>query len=158
MFFWSNVLDNVFEAVESVGRGIDKVVTTGIDIIGDVEDAVVGNSSKNSSYSYSYDDSAEKKAREEAKKRQKKEDEYQQAFSKLNSWNSFVDAYISDDCIRKNFKISNVSDISKIDSFLKQMYDYDFATRYKAYSDAEKSIQELNKQIAAVNNVMGAFK
>jgi hypothetical protein len=123
-------------------------------------EAVTGDDDKSSRRN---DDNleAEERARENARKEARKREEKELALAKMKSWNSCIDAYVSDNAIKNSFKISGVSennDISEIDSFKAQIQRDDFVTKYKVYLNAEKSIQKLNQQIAAVDNVMVAFK
>jgi hypothetical protein len=107
------------------------------------------------------DDDTEEKAREKAKKIVKNKREKELALTKMKSWNSCIKAYISDVTIKKNFKISSTSAKtikSKIRLFKTQIKKDNFVTEYEAYLEADNAIQELNKKIVAVDNVMGMFK
>lgn len=146
--------------VEKIAFTISLPILTPIAVVMTAYEAVTGDDDNKSSRRNDDNREAEERARENARKEAEKREKKELALAKMKSWNSCIDAYVSDVAVRDVFKISSTSAktiTSEIDSFKVQIQEANFVTEYKAYSDAEKSIQELNKQIAAVDNVMRAL-
>lgn len=86
------------------------------------------------------------RARQEAEEREKKE----LAQIKIKQWNICIDAYLTAD-FKNQFQVQNVNDI---DSLKGKINSGNFPFSYKSYSDAQKSIDELNNQINFIDEAL----
>jgi hypothetical protein len=86
------------------------------------------------------------RARQETEEREKKE----LAQIKIKQWNICIDAYLTAD-FKNQFQVQNVNDI---DSLKGKINSGNFPFSYKSYSDAQKSIDELNNQINFIDEAL----
>lgn len=95
----------------------------------------------------------------ESEERRQRENEYREAEArekkaldeeKIRKWNSCIDGYLTAD-FKNYFQVQNINDI---DSLKEKINSSNFPHSYKSYSNAQKSIDELNNKIHFIDEAL----